>query len=94
MGTYVEGIKPPDEKWKKMKAIWDSCNEAGVNIPKEVDTFFGGVDPDALGVVVGKDGLGKAIKEYHSPTGDSEGCEIFIDKLPRDVKIVRVVNSY
>lgn len=25
MSTNVYGIKPPDERWKMMKKVWDTC---------------------------------------------------------------------
>jgi hypothetical protein len=37
---YVDGVKPPDEKYRKMKAVWDSCREAKLDIPKAVLDYF------------------------------------------------------
>jgi len=52
MSTHVVGFRPPDEKWKKMKAVWDACEAAGAKIPDEVSDFFDGEEPDARGVEV------------------------------------------
>lgn len=91
MSTYVVGIKPPDEKWKKMKAAWDACASAGVPIPKKVDDFFGGEPPDERGVVVEIEET-QAVTKYHINT--SSGFEVDISKLPADVKIIRFCNSW
>lgn len=48
----VVGIRPPDTKWKKMKAIWDACLDAGIEVPSEVEEFFGGQGPHQEGIVV------------------------------------------
>ncbi len=94
MSTHVVGFKPPDDKWRKMKGIWDSCEEAGINPPKDVNDYFGGEAPGPAGVEVDEDALIEcgAVKEHD---GDMEdGYEIDVTKLPKDVKIIRVYNSY
>ena len=45
MSSSVVGFRPADDKWKKMKKIWDSCEEADVAIPKDVLDFFDGEYP-------------------------------------------------
>ena len=93
MSTHVIGIKPADEEWKKMKAIWDACEDAKVEIPSKVLDFFNGEEPNDHGVVIDLEFLPEeSVQEY---LGDAEnGYDIFIDKLPEDIKIVRVFNSY
>lgn len=91
MSTHVVGFKPPDDKWKKMKAAWDACEEAEIEVPEEVEEFFGGEPPDEAGVTVEIDGH-ECCKEY-SEEGSS-GYEIDISKLPKDVRIIRVYNSW
>lgn len=91
MSTHVDGFTPPDEKWEKMKAIWNSCEDAGVKIPDEVLDFFDGESPN------GKPGqetsLEGCAKEWSD--GDSrQGYEIEVDKIPEKVKFIRVYNSY
>lgn len=90
MSTYVQGIKPPDKRWSEMKAVWDSCVAAGVQIPKAVEDFFDGTEPDEKGVVVELD-TPCAVK--YNVDGRS-GIEVLVDKLPKGVKIVRFVNSW
>lgn len=92
MTTSVIGIKPPDEKWKKMKAVWDACAIAKVDPPDEVEMFFNGDKPDNAGVLVYKEKLGDAVVPYSD--NYRSGYEIHLDKLPKDVKIIRFTNSW
>jgi hypothetical protein len=101
MSMYVEGIKLPDEDFKKMLAAYHACEEAGIPIPKEINDFFEGETPDELGVVVQ---LGSEYGDY----GDERNhlcCEIFsenghngyiidVSKIPEDIKFIRFVISY
>ena len=87
MSTWVKGIRPPDDKWKKMKAIWDACDKADIDVPDEVDDFFEGEPPDEKGVVVD-------IKEHRYSENSRAGIEVYIDELPKDVKIIRFVNAW
>lgn len=91
MSTHVIGFRPPDDRWRKMKEIYDSCEAAGVAIPVEVERFFGGEPPDEAGVEV-KISDTAAVVQYRNDMKD--GFEIHVDKLPADVKIVRVFNAY
>lgn len=92
MSSSVKGIKPPDETWKKMKAVWDACVTAGIETPVEVDEFFGWENPDKEGVIVNRDKLGDAVEEYNDEY--SSGYQVHIDKLPKDIKIIRFTNSW
>jgi len=91
MSTNVYGIKPPDDKWKKMKTIWDACETMGVKIPNEVDKFFGGEEPDDSGVLICLQGLG-CCSDFRREM--MEGFEIDVTKLPKNVKVIRFENSY
>ena len=44
----IVGIKPPDEKWLKMKEVYDSCNKAGVDILVAGTTIFDSQDPKQM----------------------------------------------
>jgi hypothetical protein len=89
MSTTVVGFRPPDEKWQKMKAAWDGCKQAGVEPPREVTKFFEDYDPDPKGVRVN---INAAVVIYKDDM--EEGLEVDIRKLPKDVTIVRFVNSW
>lgn len=87
MSTHIIGIKPPDERWKKMKAIWDACKEAGISVPREVSDFFDNCAPDPAGVVVeltGRPWRGNA----------ADGFEIDLPELDPDIRTIRFYNSY
>jgi hypothetical protein len=88
--TFVSGFKPPDKKWKEMKDVWESCKNAGVTIPPEVEEFFEYGSPNAAGVEVDLD-TSDCVREYLGE--DEYGYDILIDKLPKDVKIVRVYTA-
>lgn len=89
MCTYVIGFKPRDEKFNQMQAIFMHCRSLGISIPKEVDSYFEGYEPDENGVRV--DNIKH--KEW-CDSNSSQGIEINLDDLPPDVKIIRFVNSY
>lgn len=90
MSTYVVGFKPADDKWKKMKAVWDACEDAGIGIPATVHAFFDGEYPgDSPGMTVD---ICQAITEWSA--GDSCGYEVDVTKLSKDVTVVRFFNSW
>jgi hypothetical protein len=89
--THVIGFRPPDDKWKAMKTVYDACDQANVRIPEEVAKFFNGSRPDPSGVEVRIDNT-PAVKEYRADMVD--GYEIDITKLPPGLTIIRVYNSY
>ncbi len=91
MSTHVVGFRPPDEKWHSMKKIWDSCTEAGIDIPEEVGKFFDWETPDEAGVEIDLEKT-SACRKYNEDMRD--GFEIVVAELPPDVKIIRFVNSY
>lgn len=89
MDTHVVGFRPPDKEWLKMKAVYDACTAAKIEIPEVVDDFFGNEEPDPVGVEVDID---SCVSEYNAECRD--GYEIHIDKIPKGVSIIRVYNSY
>lgn len=90
MSTCVVGFRPADEAWKNMKSIWESCEAAGVEIPKEVLKFFDGKPPKD------KPGAEVSIKEAVRDWSDeySQGFEVDLTKLPSNVKVLRFYNSW
>jgi hypothetical protein len=91
MSTHICGFKPPDAKWKAMKAVWDSCRAAGIDAPKEVEDFFGGEVPDPKGVEV-ELGRDQGLREWGTDYAD--GFELDVKKLPPDVTVIRFYNHY
>lgn len=90
MSTHVVGFRPPDEKWEKMKAIWDACADAGITVPEEVEAFFNGGPPDAAGVRIELEET-TAVKEWSDECGS--GFEVDVRELPAYVTIIRFYNS-
>ena len=87
MSTTIIGFKPPDKKWKEMKAIYDACVKADIEVPDKVVKFFEYEPPDDKGVQVEL-----PAKEWSDEA--SEGFELEVDKIPKDVKILRFYNSW
>jgi len=87
MSTHVTGFAPPDERWARMKAVWDACEAADVPVPDEVASFFGDEAPDRAGVVVKL-----PLREWHR---DNEaGYELDMAAIPAHVKVIRFYNSW
>jgi hypothetical protein len=91
--TYVLGFRPPDEKWKRMKEAREACEAAGIDIPEDIDDFFGGEKPDEKGVEVQLDNGHPCCKDWDDGYMRS-GFEVEISKLPKDIKILRFYNSW
>lgn len=91
MSTHVVGFHPPDETWKKMKAVHDACMAARIPVPVEVEEFFDGSSPDEAGVEVNLKRL-PCTKVYSVDA--SQGFEISIADLPPSVTTIRFYNSW
>jgi len=50
--TKIQARVCPDRKWEQMKDVWDSCKQAGVEVPSEVGEYFGWKEPDDTGVLI------------------------------------------
>lgn len=87
MSTHVIGFVPPDETWNRMKAIWDACNAAEIDVPEKVANFFGGEAPDDEGVEVEMPVV---------PWGDDsrDGYELDVKLIPPHVTTIRFFNSW
>jgi hypothetical protein len=88
---HIVGLRPPNDKWKKMKAIYDSCVAGEVPIPKAVEDFFNGEPPDATGVKVPLPGH-ISVKAWRDDS--AEGIEVDVTMLPKGVTILRFYNSW
>ena len=86
ISTFIQGIRPPDAKFQKMYKIWKACDDAGIDIPKEVDKFFNGETPDPKGVIIDLEDLSCCADCGNE---DYYGVEIDITLLPADIKIIR-----
>ena len=90
MGTFVIGIKPPDERWQHMKRVWDACVAAGVPVPDAVAAFFAYEAPDHAGVKVALPP--NTVREWNGK--EAEGFEVVLSDVPSDVTIIRFYNSW
>jgi hypothetical protein len=86
---YVTGIKPPDDRWKQMKAIYDACKVANVCIPEEVTDFFRGVEPDRTGVTVPEGDNAWCVQTKRWSENGQHHIEVDLKTLPEDVTILR-----
>lgn len=97
MSTHLVGIKPPDDKWKAMKAVYDACVKARITTPVEVGAFFNGEVPEERGVVI--ELANSYDKPYHDAvekfsTDGENGFVVNVGLLPKDVKFLKFYNSY
>lgn len=83
---YVRGVRPPDERWRQMKVVYDACVAAGVDIPDTVAAFFDGDRPDPDGVVID-------IPQREWRDQWRCGIEVDVADLPADVKTIRFIIS-
>jgi len=86
--TSVVGIKPEDGTFGKMHEILVGCRELGVKVPNKVNEYFIYDRRDDRGVHV----CLEKHKCCKKSVDDSEiSYEIELDKLPKDIKIIRFV---
>lgn len=90
MSTYVVGFQPADEQWDKMVASRKACLAAGVPVPTEVDNFLGEEPDDSPGREINI----RCAESKWNDGNSRQGIEIDISKLPKNVKIIRFVNSW
>lgn len=91
MSSHLSGFAEADDKWRKHKKVYDACQDAGVSLPDETERFFGGEKPDAAGITVDLE-KHECCSTYNDT--HSDGFEIDIKKLPKNIKKIRFYNSY
>ncbi len=91
MSMGVIGSVPADDKWKEMKAVYEACQEAGVNLPEEVVEFFG----EGCEEPCEMNGMEVEIPYKEWTDGEAkQGIEIEVKKIPKNVKKIRFYNSF
>ena len=50
MDITISEITKPNEKWQKMKNVYDACVLANIPTPYEVDEFFDNEPPSNIGI--------------------------------------------
>lgn len=91
MSTHIVGFKPTDEKWRKMRDVYNACRAAGLGIPKDVEKFFEYEGPDESGVKVEIE-KSSAVKEWHGNA--ASGFEVNLNTLDPDIKVIRFWNGW
>ena len=89
MSTYVVAFRPPNERWREMKAVYDACILAGIDTPDEVHDFFNGEMPDTSGVEIRIDDI---LEKWGDDSRD--GYQLELSKLPKEVTVIRFYNSW
>ena len=75
-----------------MKAVWDSCKAADIEIPENVEKFFDWEEPDDAGVEVDLEKLPECCTEWKAEM--REGFEVDIASIPPHIKKIRFYNAY
>jgi len=100
MSTTVVGFRPADEKFKKMKAILDSCLAADILPPKEVTDFFGddcedcAVDEEGVKIDLGYPKNQPGVTEWSDNNNEATGYQVDLRELDSTIKIIRFYNSW
>ena len=92
MSTHIVGIRPPDDLWRKHKAIWDACAAVDICPPRETMEFFGCEAPDDAGILIHVRELGDAVTDW--TVGARGGFQVEIAKLPTRITHLRFYNAY
>ncbi len=96
MSTRIEAfIEDTDPTYQKFKKVLLACNEAGINLPKEAQEYFGYTYPELEALnekLKVKLRLGVHYMEYKADMID--GFEIKLSNLPKEITTIRFINSY
>lgn len=96
MSTHITAFIPDtDETYQKHKKVLLACKEAEVDLPKATAEYFGYDYPEDCAL---EEKLTFNLKEgehYRKFRNEySNGFEIDINKIPKEVKTIRFYNSY
>lgn len=83
---YIKGIVPADDQYFKMKTAYEACEAAGLDIPSEIQAFFGYETPEAEGQVIDLE-LHESLSNYDAE--EREGFDVDLSKLPPHLKVLR-----
>jgi len=83
---YFQGIVEPDEMWKQMKTVWESCVKAGIDVPREVYDYFKGEVPHKEGVRI--EIFPTILTEIYETT-----YRIDPKTLPKDIKYIEILTT-
>lgn len=90
---HVDGIREPDDRWREMKTVYDSCVAAGVPVPSQVRDFFDHEPPDPAGIRVDlSSGKEPITREWNTDT--QQGFELSVEDLPANITKLRFYLLY
>ena len=94
--TFVVGIMPADDNYRKMKNVYDACTDAGIPVPDEVCDFFRDEKPDAAGMVIDLDSTYNGGADIAREWSDENyrGYEISVARIPAGVKTIRFYGNW
>lgn len=84
---YIKGVLVPDEKYLKMKQIFDLCSQSNIKPPSEVWDFFDGSPPT-------RDGQEFSITYREVNDNYRTFYEIDVKDIPEKTNKIRFVISY
>ena len=89
MSLHICGVTPPDDEFYQMKAVWDSCTAADIDVPEKVLEYFDWKSPDERGINrVITDGITQYSDKYES------GYDVELSRLDPNIRFIRVTLSY
>ena len=98
MSTYVVAVRDLDGQFKKMMEIKKYCDGMKVSYPKEVQDYFGTLINESdrsiteeMSTIRLEKGI---VHEFSDRERAEDGISIELAKLPKEVKILKFINSY
>lgn len=83
----IIGVVPNDDKWKKMKAVYDACIIAKTSLPDEVYDFFRGGKPDPNGNLI--DLTDRCVERDDDV--NTKSLDLSVESIPTSVKNIKFV---
>ena len=88
VNTYIVGHESPSREWELKRAAYVACRAADMEIPDDLEDYFGGCDPENLpGSEVDISGVIKGDPHYQ------DGALVDLTKLDKAIKWIRVYVS-
>ena len=96
MNTYIKGVRDLDGEFKRMMDMKKLCDSKGFSYPKEVMEYFGSLIGESDAYIREEMETIDLPKDLviESQDDSREFFDIEIDRIPKEVKILRFVNSY
>lgn len=95
MSTHIHAFRDMDGEFKRMMDAKVYCDAHSLSYPREVDTYFRGSAEESeqyLRDEMLEIDIRDALTDYSDHS--SQGYEVDVSKLPKEVKTIRFVNSW